>query len=135
MEDDVVVRSDGLEGFTFAAVFDGHGGFSAIDFLRDELFKECLLSLQGDLLLSKKDISAIREALHKAFVSADSKLLTWLEAMPEEDKSGSTATVMFLGNYSLIISHVGVSCVVYVLSQLSLGPFNWSWMDFKLILL
>ncbi|PKI64157.1 protein phosphatase 2C 57 [Punica granatum] len=112
MEDDVVVRSDGLEGFTFAAVFDGHGGFSAVNFLRDELFKECVLSLQGGLLLSKKDISAIREALRKAFVKADSKLLTWLEAMPEEDESGSTATVMFLGNDSLIISHVGDSCVV-----------------------
>ncbi|PKI54099.1 hypothetical protein CRG98_025515 [Punica granatum] len=77
MEDDVVVRSNGLEGFTFAVVFDGHGSFSAVNFLRDDLFNECLLSLQGGLLLSKKDISAIKEALQEAFVNADSKLLTW----------------------------------------------------------
>ncbi|PKI78231.1 hypothetical protein CRG98_001402 [Punica granatum] len=65
MEDDVVVQLDGLEGFTFIAVFDGHGGFSVVNFLR-------------------------------------------LEAIPEEDESSSTAIVMFLGNDSLIISHVGV---------------------------
>lgn len=34
MEDDVVVRSDGLNGFSFAAVFDGHAGFSSVQFLR-----------------------------------------------------------------------------------------------------
>jgi protein phosphatase 1A len=30
----------------------------------------------------------------------------------EEDESGSTATVMFIGNDMLFISHVGDSCVV-----------------------
>lgn len=34
MEDDVVVQSDGLDGFCFAAVFDGHGGVSSVKFLR-----------------------------------------------------------------------------------------------------
>lgn len=34
MEDDIVVRSDGLDGFSFAAVFDGHAGFSSVKFLR-----------------------------------------------------------------------------------------------------
>ncbi|KAF9602378.1 hypothetical protein IFM89_027085 [Coptis chinensis] len=36
-EDDVVVRSDGdIGGFSFAAVFDGHAGFSSVEFLRLE---------------------------------------------------------------------------------------------------
>lgn len=35
MEDDVVVRPGALlDGFSFAAVFDGHAGFSAVEFLR-----------------------------------------------------------------------------------------------------
>lgn len=34
MEDEVVVRSDGLDGYSFAAVFDGHAGFSSVKFLR-----------------------------------------------------------------------------------------------------
>jgi len=32
----------------------------------------------------------------------------------EEDESGSTATVMFLGNDTLFISHIGDSCVVCI---------------------
>ncbi|RWR96417.1 protein phosphatase 2C 57 [Cinnamomum micranthum f. kanehirae] len=112
MEDDVVLRSDSLNGFSFAAVFDGHGGFSSVKFLRDELYKECLAALQGGLLLSSRDFSVIRDAIQKAFVETDSKLSNWLEETCKEDESGSTATVIFLGENVLIISHVGDSCVV-----------------------
>jgi protein phosphatase 1A len=35
MEDEVVLRTGSLlDGFSFAAVFDGHAGFSAVQFLR-----------------------------------------------------------------------------------------------------
>lgn len=35
MEDDAfIVQPDKLHGFSFAAVFDGHGGFSSVKFLR-----------------------------------------------------------------------------------------------------
>lgn len=34
MEDDVVIRSEGFGDFTFAALFDGHAGFSSVEFLR-----------------------------------------------------------------------------------------------------
>ncbi|KAJ7959367.1 Protein phosphatase 2C [Quillaja saponaria] len=112
MEDDVIIRSDGLESFSFAAVFDGHAGFSSVKFLRDELYKECLAALQGGLLLGGKDFETIKEALQKAFVNADSRLLKWLETTAEEDESGSTATVMFIGDDMLVISHVGDSSVV-----------------------
>ncbi|KAG6714226.1 hypothetical protein I3842_05G193400 [Carya illinoinensis] len=113
MEDDAVVRSDGLDGFSFAAVFDGHGGFSSVKFLRDELYKECVAALQGGLLLNGRDFETIREALQEAFAKADSKLLNWLDEMSgDEDESGSTATVMLIGNDMMFISHVGDSCVV-----------------------
>ncbi|XP_021281285.1 protein phosphatase 2C 57 isoform X2 [Herrania umbratica] len=113
MEDDLVIRSDGLDGFSFAAVFDGHGGVSSVKFLRDELYKECVTSLQGGFLLNGGDFNAIRKALTKAFENADKKLLNWLETTAEgDDESGSTATVMLVGNEVLFISHVGDSCVV-----------------------
>eukprot|EP00262_Sarcandra_glabra_P019793 TRINITY_DN7620_c2_g1_i1.p1 TRINITY_DN7620_c2_g1~~TRINITY_DN7620_c2_g1_i1.p1 ORF type:complete len:379 (+),score=63.85 TRINITY_DN7620_c2_g1_i1:77-1213(+) len=112
MEDDFIVRPDCLNGFAFAAIFDGHAGFSSVEFLRDELYKECVAALQGGLLLSGRDFNAIKEAIQKAFVKADTKLLNWLEEMGKEVDSGSTATVMFVGNDVLIISHVGDSCVV-----------------------
>ena len=37
MEDDVVIvksSADGLDAFSFAAVFDGHAGYSSVKFLR-----------------------------------------------------------------------------------------------------
>lgn len=44
---------------------------------RDELYKECLEALQGGLLLLEKDFKAVEEALKKAFVKADMRLLKW----------------------------------------------------------
>lgn len=41
---------------------------------RDELFKECVLCLEGGSLLSKKDSVAIKVALQNAFSNADTKL-------------------------------------------------------------
>ena len=41
---------------------------------RDELYKECATALQGGLLLSSKNLSAIRDAILKAFENVDSKL-------------------------------------------------------------
>ncbi|EEF27824.1 protein phosphatase 2C 57 isoform X2 [Ricinus communis] len=112
MEDYIIVRSDGLDGYSFAGVFDGHGGISSVEFLRDELYKECVAALQGGLLLSGKDFNATRKALTEAFENVDKKLLNWLETIGEEDESGSTATVMFIGNNMLIVSHIGDSCLV-----------------------
>ncbi|XP_026425622.1 protein phosphatase 2C 57-like [Papaver somniferum] len=112
MEDDIVLRSDDLNGFSFAAVFDGHAGFSSVEFLRDELYKECVKALQGGLLLCAKDLNPAKQALQEAFVNADTKLLKWLDAKGEDEESGATATVVFVGNDMLIISHIGDSCVV-----------------------
>ncbi|KAK8953767.1 putative protein phosphatase 2C 5 [Platanthera zijinensis] len=77
MEDEVVLRSDGISGFTFAAVFDGHAGISSVQFLRDELYKECVNSLQGGILLSSKNFNAVNDALTKAFENVDGRFLTW----------------------------------------------------------
>ncbi|KAL5989442.1 hypothetical protein ACLOJK_010334 [Asimina triloba] len=106
MEDDVVIRSDGVDGFSFAAVFDGHAGFSSVEFLRDELYKECLTALQSGPLLNSRDFKATRDAIKTAFANADAKLLNWLEETGKDIESGSTATVLFVGNNVLIIAHV-----------------------------
>ncbi|KAK6121814.1 hypothetical protein DH2020_044427 [Rehmannia glutinosa] len=116
MEDDVVIigsdDDDGLDGFSYAAVFDGHAGFSSVEFLREELYKECVAALQGGQLFNGKDFKAIKKALQDAFESADANLLKWLEASEEEDESGSTATAIFVRDDVLFVSHVGDSCVV-----------------------
>ncbi|KAH1245580.1 Protein phosphatase 2C 57 [Glycine max] len=116
MEDDIIVRPEGLQGFTFAAVFDGHGGFSSVEFLsanyRDELYKECVEALQGGLLLVEKDFKAIKRALQEAFLKADARLLKRLEMNGEEDESGATSTAVFIGDDELLISHIGDSSAV-----------------------
>ncbi|GLJ36224.1 hypothetical protein SUGI_0727150 [Cryptomeria japonica] len=114
MEDDIVLRVEeqALNGFTYAAVFDGHAGFSSVKFLKEELYKKCAEALQDGLLLESKDLDATKEALGKAFLEADRQLLSWIEEMGDDVESGSTATVMFLGGDRLIVSHIGDSSVV-----------------------
>ncbi|CAH9118450.1 unnamed protein product [Cuscuta epithymum] len=113
MEDDaMIVQSDDLAGFSYAAVFDGHAGFSSVRFLRDELYEECVRALHGGVLLNGKDLNVIRKALQEAFENADAKLVNWLETSGQEIESGSTATVIFVRNDTMFISHVGDSCVV-----------------------
>ncbi|XP_047342020.1 protein phosphatase 2C 57 [Impatiens glandulifera] len=112
MEDDaVIVKSDQPDGFSFAAVFDGHAGYSSVKFLRSELYKECLAALQGGLLLKGKDFNSIEKALKDAFGNVDAKLINWLEETGEDIESGSTATVLFIGNEKVVIAHLGDSLV------------------------
>ncbi|XP_073130904.1 protein phosphatase 2C 57 [Henckelia pumila] len=110
MEDEtVIINSD---GFSYAAVLDGHCGFSSAKFLREELYKECVAALQGGHLLNGSDFKAIKKALTEAFENADAALLKWLETSNEEIESGTTATVIFVREDVVFISHVGDSCVV-----------------------
>ncbi|CAL4963241.1 unnamed protein product [Urochloa decumbens] len=112
MEDEVVLRTGSLlDGFSFAAVFDGHAGFSAVKFLRDELYKECAAALDGGAVLSTKNLDAITASIQRAFAAVDAKLTTWLEQMDKDDDSGATATAMFLRNDVLVVSHIGDSCL------------------------
>eukprot|EP00252_Welwitschia_mirabilis_P022945 TRINITY_DN6367_c0_g1_i1.p1 TRINITY_DN6367_c0_g1~~TRINITY_DN6367_c0_g1_i1.p1 ORF type:complete len:390 (+),score=88.64 TRINITY_DN6367_c0_g1_i1:158-1327(+) len=112
MEDALVLRIGALNGYTYAAVFDGHAGFSSAEFLRDNLYQECAIALEDGSLLESKDWDNVMNALKKAFWEADKKLLTWLETTNVEADSGSTATVMFVGGENLLISHLGDSSVV-----------------------
>ncbi|CAH8348065.1 unnamed protein product [Eruca vesicaria subsp. sativa] len=112
MEDDIVIRSEGLDSFSFAAVLDGHAGSSSVKFLREELYKGCVEALQGGSLLEGGDYVGIKEALIKAFESVDQSLLKWLETKGEEDESGSTATVMLIRNDVSYFAHIGDSCAV-----------------------
>jgi protein phosphatase 1A len=108
MEDEIVLRPGALlDGFSFAAVLDGHAGFSAVRFLRhapipgflilffhaliqlppplyspawrcrDELYKECAAALDGGAVLSTKNLEAITASIQRAFVAVDAKLTTW----------------------------------------------------------
>ncbi|PNT72186.1 hypothetical protein BRADI_2g40950v3 [Brachypodium distachyon] len=113
MEDEVILRPESLlHGFSFAAVLDGHAGFSTVQFLRDELYKECAAALDGGAVLNTKNLEAITASIRRAFATVDANLSTWLEQMDKEDDSGATATALFLRNDVLVVSHIGDSCLV-----------------------
>ncbi|KAM0881077.1 hypothetical protein ACQ4PT_033154 [Festuca glaucescens] len=144
MEDEVVLRPESLlHGFSFAAVLDGHAGFSTVQFLRharadhlllcaaishasrpldpefswccrDELYKECAAALDGGAVLNTKNLEVITESIRRAFATVDANLSTWLEQMDKEDDSGATATALFLRNDVLVVSHIGDSCLQVV---------------------
>ncbi|TVU34096.1 hypothetical protein EJB05_15923, partial [Eragrostis curvula] len=110
MEDEVVLRPGTLlDGFSFAAVLDGHAGFSAV---KEELYNECAAALDGGAVLSTKNVEAITAAIKRAFAAVDAKLCTWLDQMDKDDDSGATATAMFLRNDVLVVSHIGDSCLM-----------------------
>lgn len=114
MEDEVVVEADGPNGFSYAAIFDGHAGVYSATFLRDELYKECLGALEGGALLESDDLHLAEEALSRAFLEADKQLISRLETRDsvEESESGSTATVLFARPDRLVLAYVGDSRVV-----------------------
>ncbi|KAL3681364.1 hypothetical protein R1sor_024320 [Riccia sorocarpa] len=113
MEDDIIIQ-DGPLGFTYAGVFDGHAGFATAEFLRNELYNDCVECLEEGTLLESDDLNALRDAFVRAFLRADERLIQWLEtSAPEKEKeSGSTATVAFVRNDIAAIAHVGDSRAV-----------------------
>ncbi|KAE8661964.1 Protein phosphatase 2C 57 [Hibiscus syriacus] len=73
-------------------------------------------TLQGGVLLNG-DLHSIKKALADAFEITDKKLLNWLEKIGDgNDDSGSTATVMLVGNEVIFISHVA-DTLMQVLSR------------------
>lgn len=114
MEDEIAVVVDGPNGFSYAAIFDGHAGVFSAKFLRDELYKECLKALKGGGLLKSDDLHEAEEAISRAFLQTDKRLISRLEKSKkiEEAESGSTATVLFVRSNRFVVAHVGDSRAV-----------------------
>ncbi|KAG0613543.1 hypothetical protein M758_6G110800 [Ceratodon purpureus] len=114
MEDEIAVDVDGLKGFSYAAIFDGHAGDFSAKYLRDELYKECVTALEGGTLLESDDLEEAEEALERAFLQTDKRLVSRLETCTDvlEAESGSTATVIFARPDRLVLAYVGDSRVV-----------------------
>lgn len=109
MEDEIVVEVDGPNGFSYAGVFDGHAGAFSAQFLRDELYKDCLSALEEGALLLSDNLHEAEEALSRAFLQTDKRLISRLESskVVEEAESGSTATVLFARPDRLVLAYVG----------------------------
>lgn len=114
MEDIVTVERGVPGGFVYAGVFDGHEGKAAAEFLRQELYGECLAALEGGSALQADDLATAAAAVSEAFRAADARLLARLEESTEatERNAGSTASVVFARPDRILVAHAGDSRVV-----------------------
>lgn len=106
-----------------AAVFDGHAGTAAVNFLMENLYyivetRIDTMSLGLDCTLAERDEALccpieLHSVLTDCYCQADIKLLEWLEGQPKEDaSSGCTATTALVRADRVIVANVGDSRAV-----------------------
>ncbi|KAL3130276.1 hypothetical protein ABBQ38_008108 [Trebouxia sp. C0009 RCD-2024] len=127
MEDYASVVPKGRCGFLYAAVFDGHGGHSAADYMSKNLYKILSHSIDdethnGESSAQEKDAAGLScpaefsKAFKDCFHEADKQLLHWLKndsgENEEEQACGTTATVMLVRKDKVVVANVGDSRAV-----------------------
>ncbi|DBA83228.1 TPA: hypothetical protein ACH3X2_006741 [Trebouxia sp. C0005] len=127
MEDYASIVPRGRCGFLYAAVFDGHGGHSAADYMSKNLYKILSVSIEdekkdGECQIEERDANGVccptefAEALKDCFHQADKQLLHWLQhdsgENEEEQSCGTTATVMLVRQDKIVVANIGDSRAV-----------------------
>jgi len=130
MEDAIDVRNNGKGGYMYAAVFDGHGGSPAAEWLKEQLYDIVAKAMSGeesltseswtDKLKRKLTKSIVPQApiylapaLDRAFRTADERLLEHLSTLePPDAWCGATATVVLVREDRYVVANVGDSRAV-----------------------
>lgn len=125
MEDYAAIVPRGRCGFLYAAIFDGHGGHLAADYMSQNLYKILSESINDELHnteVQKSDQEGVgcptefAQSLKDTFHEADKQLLHWLEhesgAGEEDQACGTTATVALIRQDRAVIANVGDSRAV-----------------------
>ncbi|KAK9916403.1 hypothetical protein WJX75_002189 [Coccomyxa subellipsoidea] len=125
MEDCAYIVPRARCGFLFAAVFDGHSGFAAAEYLTDHLYGVISDVINDNTYgqecsVSERDVSGLccpvelRAVLADSFKQTDEKLLQFLRSHEDEDErnSGATATVVLVRRDKLVVANVGDSRAV-----------------------
>lgn len=123
MEDELRLELDAKAGFTYAAVFDGHGGTTSAEWLQEHLFEDVLQHIDRQLLLPDPDAEPIpgRPGVTKStraehfmtsvFQQADNELIEYLIEMKGRctGASGATGTVAIVHPQRAIFASLGDS--------------------------
>jgi protein phosphatase 1A len=122
MEDQWTVEDSGVScGYFYACVMDGHGGVSASEFLRENLFsavdQAISISFADDTKYPGKleqggsrDGGYLAKSLIEVFETQDASLHENLKSMPEPERSsGSTCTMVLVRRDRIICANVGDS--------------------------
>lgn len=95
-------------GSMFYAVFDGHGGVSAADFVADRVHRY-VFGIQADAGCEPSRVPPDGPALAEALRRVDREFLAEANAMPDsrEWESGCTAAVMVVRGKKVFTAHLG----------------------------
>uniref|UniRef100_A0A158R3V0 PPM-type phosphatase domain-containing protein n=1 Tax=Syphacia muris TaxID=451379 RepID=A0A158R3V0_9BILA len=116
MEDRVHIEqvrsSDGTLNYTYVAVYDGHGGADASEFVRKNLLKN--IEKQDGFNRSDEEML---EAIRKGFIETHYAMLEVVDCWPltasgYQSTAGTTASVAFIMQGKIFIGHVGDSAII-----------------------
>lgn len=109
MEDEVQVLFNEAGQYLYAAVYDGHGGEHAAQWLSKQLHHTVHSSITDGG--NGNSTSSMSDRMVSSFLSADRELLAHLEQIGGETTagSGSTATVVVVKGDRLVVANVGDS--------------------------
>ena len=132
MEDFVHVKvlksADGVNlKYVYLGLFDGHGGFYAAQFAKENLLRE-ITKQRRFWSSSDSDVSA---AIKEGFLSTHNKMQKEAECWPKTASgrpctSGTTATVVIIRNKRVFVGHVGDSSAVRGIVAQSSENQHWN---------
>ena len=132
MEDFIHVKvskmADGVHlNYVYLGLFDGHGGFHAAKFAKENLLRE-ITKQRRFWSSSDSDVSA---AIKEGFLSTHNKMQKEAECWPKTASgrpctSGTTATVVIIRNKRVFVGHVGDSSAVRGIVAQSSENQHWN---------
>ncbi|CAM9604802.1 unnamed protein product, partial [Ectocarpus sp. 12 AP-2014] len=121
MEDShtIVANVAGLEGHSFVAVFDGHGGALCAAYAGENMMRHVMETAEFAEYAesTEKDTTVLEKALYAAFLACDRSVKASQDANPEGDRSGSTAVASFVTPTHVVLAHAGDSRAVLASGQ------------------
>lgn len=116
MEDRVHIEhirsTDGTQDYTYVAVYDGHGGADASEFVRKNLLK----NIQKQEGFNQSDEEML-QAIRKGFIETHYSMLKVVDGWPltasgYTSTAGTTASVAFIAHGKVFTGHVGDSAII-----------------------
>lgn len=116
MEDShtIITNVGGLEGHSFVAIYDGHGGALCAAYAGEHMMRHIMETEEFAAYAesAEKDTGLLEKAMYAAFLSCDRSIKVDQDASKDEDHSGSTAVAAFITPTHFVLAHAGDSRAV-----------------------
>eukprot|EP00752_Nemacystus_decipiens_P008686 g7753.t1 len=114
-----VSAMQGLEGHSFVAVYDGHGGALCAAYAGENMMRHIRETAEFAEYseMAVKDTAVLEKALYAAFLSCDDSVKVSQDKNCDGDRSGSTAVASFVTPTHVVLAHAGDSRAVLASGQ------------------